>query len=62
MKYENDEFDYLGIVGREDSYTNLIKVFSDEGDKQTSRYYNMFSKSDAEIYYAKGNIYFVFML
>lgn len=119
MNYENDIFDYLGIVGREDSYTNLIKVlfdsvpeykiklleilfgrsnlnsddfyletrrkyghksnniipdiiivdttglyfalievkvFSDEGDKQTSRYYNMFSKSDVEIYYAKGNV------
>lgn len=26
MKYENDIFDYLGIVGREDSYTNLLKV------------------------------------
>ncbi len=39
-----------------------VKIFSDEGDKQTSRYYNMFSKSDAEIYYAKGNIYFIFML
>lgn len=26
MKYENDVFDYLGIVGREDSYTNLLKV------------------------------------
>lgn len=29
MKYENDVFDYLGIVGREDSYTNLIKVLFD---------------------------------
>lgn len=26
MNYENDIFDYLGIVGREDSYTNLLKV------------------------------------
>lgn len=26
MNYKNDIFDYLGIVGREDSYTNLLKV------------------------------------
>ena len=29
MNYENDIFDYLGINGREDSYTNLLKTLFD---------------------------------
>ena len=50
MNYENDIFDYLGINGREDSYTNLLKALFDNVPKyKTDLLKLLFNKDDLNI-------------
>ena len=50
MNYENDIFDYLGINGREDSYTNLLKALFDNVPKyKTDLLKLLFNKDDLNV-------------